>query len=708
MALRTNLWHLSCAHKPMANSLISKSPPAKESFWSKVDREAIWLAFVAALLGTDLLYRIDLGRAIYSGTSKISLIEPSGVPIPALLETLLNDLAFAALLSLFYLLMKLWLRRRLPRLAAAKGFLFVEVITALGVLMLIALIMRANFELLAQLEIGLTPSIVELSPRMFSKSDFFLMMKPSDYFFLASPPVIFLAALALTELVRRIYKIVAIILTVTTLVLLSSRVLSPYRVPLDGRISDHPVVYLLNKAMRAEMDEHTVDLDFYDRSHDLPGQAQMNSIRLIDPAFVNTNEHSSLPPVRQDISPDGHRWNILIFVMESTGADYAFDNSKGKKMPMPFLKKLCGEGLYLSNHFATANISARACFSIFTGLYPPTNPGSTCMEPDLVIPTLNRYLGPGYDYFFVHPTSPTYWFPQFLLLNNGLEELDTMDNLPAGSRPDLTKEARNALDCFDFLQSRLDRAHEPFLGVYWSFIPHYPYSDYGADFRIRPSLTSYRDRYYNNLRVLDDQIHRIWQHLEETGVADHTLFVILGDHGEAFGQHGIWGHAFGSYDEMYRVPVVFWQPNLIKPQVIKFPTSHMDIVPTLLDLLGVPYNPSRFQGYSVLRGTPNRKYIFTMDGYAYCISAISPDMKKVTLAFNSSDSSAFNLAADPGEKHPLNLFDFPDEIEAILKFRNFQSQMIPNYNKALLSGKRYPPKSVAPGVENQSAPQSAN
>jgi arylsulfatase A-like enzyme len=135
---------------------------------------------------------------------------------------------------------------------------------------------------------------------------------------------------------------------------------------------------------------------------------------------------------------------------------------------------------------------------------------------------------------------------------------------------------------------------------------------------------------------------------------------------------------------------VFWQPNLIKPQVIKFPTSHVDILPTLLDLLGLQYDRSRFQGYSVLRGAPNRKYIFTMDGFGDCMSAITPDMKKVTLSFVNEGSTAFDLAADPAETHPLSRYRFPDEVNAILKFRNYQWKMLSEYNAAQLRNQRYP------------------
>ena len=165
------------------------------------------------------------------------------------------------------------------------------------------------------------------------------------------------------------------------------------------------------------------------------------------------------------------------------------------------------------------------------------------------------------------------------------------------------------------------------------------------------------------------------------GEADRTLFVFVGDHGEAFGQHPhVWAHTFGFNSEMFRAPMLFWQPKLVSPQVIKFPTSHVDVTPTLLDILGIPYDQSRFQGESVLRGMPRRKYIFTMDAHCEYISAISPQMTKVIIGFHENyfgaNYFAFNLAKDPGEKFPLDEKRFWPQAEAIIKFRNYQSRMI--------------------------------
>jgi hypothetical protein len=89
-----------------------------------------------------------------------------------------------------------------------------------------------------------------------------------------------------------------------------------------------------------------------------------------------------------------------------------------------------------------------------------------------------------------------------------------------------------------------------------------------------------------------------------------------------------------------------------------------------------------------------------MDGYADHVSAISQDMKKISLCFKEDEATAFDLNRDPGEKIPLNEYDFSEQITAILKFRNFQLKMIHDYNQALFDGFRYPPRDSIPPVSN--------
>jgi Sulfatase len=654
-------------------------------------RETIWRAFVVALVALTLLYRLALGVAIYFQTTQIPRLQPAAVPVGRFLQATFNDFAGVGLLALFYLGLKILMGRLWPRRVARPIFKIGEGLLVLLLVGLLALVTRTHYQLLLQLDTGLTLDFVKTAPALVEPGDFFRMLTWLDVAFIFTPVLVFLLAGWFGRHNRRPDKYgFALLLGFG----LCAHWAGPQTLPPE--IGSSPVVYFAHDAVDDWVNGLLQENDFYARRGDMPDAAQTNSIQLVDAAFVHPRPSAAPPRAEPAVTADGRAWNILFFVLESSGADYVFDTAAGNPAPMPFLQKMTGGGLYLSRHFASANNTAKAAFSLFTGLYPGTGHKILAMEKDMAIPTLNRYLPADYDFFLIHPTPPESSFPPALFLNNGLKDFYHQDNLPPDRHPAPNGLARNEIDSFDFLIARLDRAREPFLGIYWSFLPHFPYADYGPEFRVLPGTTK-RQKYYNNLRTLDAQLQRVYEHLVQTGMADRTLFVFVGDHGEAFGQHPeVWAHTFGFNSEMFRVPMLFWQPKLVAPQVIKFPTSHVDVVPTLLDLLGFPVDETRFQGESVLRGAPRRKYIFTTDAHSEYISAISPSLDKVTLGFHQNYFGAFNLARDPGEKLALDEKNFGAVVEAILKFRNYQKQMLEDYNRAILTGQPFPPKELSP------------
>ncbi len=668
-------------------------------------RETIWRAFVTALVAMVLIYRLELGAAIYSQATQIARLQPAAVPVGRFLQAAFNDFTFVGLVALFYLGLKILAGSRWPRLVANPIFKIGEGLLAMGLLLLLALVERTHYQLLLQLDTGLTLDFVKAAPELVGAGDFFRMLTWPDIATILTPLLVFVLAWLFARMRQRTDKYGLVILLGCGL---CSHLAGPQTLPPE--IATNPVVYFSHDAIDDWVNDLLRENDYFARRGDLPGEAQINSIQLVDKAFVNLRPQPPAPRQEPAVTADGKPWNILFFVLESTGADYIFDTSLGNPTPMPFLQKMTRGGLFLSNHFTDANNTAKAAFSLFTGLYPSTGRKIIVTDKNIAIPTLNRYLPADYDYFLIHPTEPGFSFPPALFLNNGLQNFYNQENLPPDRHPAPNGLARNEIDSFDFLIKRLDSAREPFLGIYWSFIPHYPYADYGPEFRILPGVTK-RQAYYNNLHTLDTQLQRVYEHLVKTGEADRTLFVFVGDHGEAFGQHPhVWAHTFGFNSEMFRAPMLFWQPKLVAPQVIKFPTSHVDVTPTLLDILGIPYDPTRFQGESVLRGAPRRKYIFTMDAHCEYISAINPEMQKVILGFHANYFganyfAAFNLVKDPGEKFPLDEKRFGPQAEAIIKFRNYQTRMIENYNQAILAGRPFPPKDHSQsGEQLESAP----
>ena len=101
---------------------------------------------------------------------------------------------------------------------------------------------------------------------------------------------------------------------------------------------------------------------------------------------------------------------------------------------------------------------------------------------------------------------------------------------------------------------------------------------------------SIKQRYLGLVTLVDQSIGAILACLERVGLADNTIIVHTSDHGDSLGAH----HLFGKetmFEEATRVPLLVRLPGQRATKTITHPVSHIDFVPTLLDLLGQPNNP---------------------------------------------------------------------------------------------------------------------
>ncbi len=92
------------------------------------------------------------------------------------------------------------------------------------------------------------------------------------------------------------------------------------------------------------------------------------------------------------------------------------------------------------------------------------------------------------------------------------------------------------------------------------------------------------------VRWTDDQIGRIVDAVARLGIADETLIVVFGDHGEELGEHGNHSHYFLPYDHNIRIPMLFHRPGLGR-QEITGPVSLVDVAPTLARMAGIDRAP---------------------------------------------------------------------------------------------------------------------
>ena len=140
-----------------------------------------------------------------------------------------------------------------------------------------------------------------------------------------------------------------------------------------------------------------------------------------------------------------------------------------------------------------------------------------------------------------------------------------------------------------------DRERPFFLWVHL-YDPHTPYAaprEFAA--RFPRSLTGAYDA---EIAFTDVQLGRLLDALEADGRLGRTVVAVLGDHGEMLGEHDELTHGFFVYDAAVRIPLVVAAPGL-GPRVIADQVRIVDVMPTLLELLGVPAPPA-VQGTSLL------------------------------------------------------------------------------------------------------------
>jgi arylsulfatase A-like enzyme len=179
-------------------------------------------------------------------------------------------------------------------------------------------------------------------------------------------------------------------------------------------------------------------------------------------------------------------------------------------------------------------------------------------------------------------------------------------------------------------------------------------------------LYSIISRYDGDIRYLDEHIGRLLNYLKSLSLTEETLVIIAADHGEELQEHGSIGHGDHLYDEVIRVPLIFYMPSRIqKLTIISQQVGTIDIMPTILDLLDIPA-PSLIQGKSLVPlisgvSTNEKRYIFGGQG-----SFVRTTDWKLIYNKETNNYELYDLKSDPDEQN--NLIDTQPEIAARLKF----------------------------------------
>ncbi len=319
--------------------------------------------------------------------------------------------------------------------------------------------------------------------------------------------------------------------------------------------------------------------------------------------------------------------NVLFVVVDTTRAD-EFQAVLGQGGSAT--RKLVEDGVFFTRARSTSAWTLPAHASMFTALYPSRHGAhheSQLLRPELE--TLAELLGPEFDRagFSENPhIGDRKGFAQGF---DSFEE--TWREVPAGGEPVTIERA------LEWLGAR--PPDRPFLLFVNLMDPHLPYAPpddlaranappgaTGAEIdRMRTfgerearafvagrlslgedELALLRGLYRAEVARVELRLGRLLDALEETGRLDDTLVVVVGDHGENIGEHGLLEHQLCLYETLLRVPLVLRLPGVFDGGERRdAPAQLVDLTPTILDVLGIVRDEAAaFEGTSLLDGGP--------------------------------------------------------------------------------------------------------
>jgi arylsulfatase A-like enzyme len=197
-------------------------------------------------------------------------------------------------------------------------------------------------------------------------------------------------------------------------------------------------------------------------------------------------------------------------------------------------------------------------------------------------------------------------------------------------------------------------------------------------------LDHLRALYDGEIRYVDERgVGGLLELLAEHGHLDDSLVVVTSDHGEEFFEHGEFGHRKNLFETTLRIPLIVWRPGVLPPgAVVEEPVRIIDVMPTILDVLGQPQSPEGV-GASLLplidappgaaRERPNYAGIV---GGGLHLEAVRLGHEKVIMDFESGRWSYYDLGLDPSEQAPVRAAATPAVTRAVEAFQDLRRRAL--------------------------------
>lgn len=375
--------------------------------------------------------------------------------------------------------------------------------------------------------------------------------------------------------------------------------------------------------------------------------------------FLTIGQRDAKPPN----PPRGQIKNVVLVVLESTGTQF-LGVYHSQYPTTPNLQAQARNSLIFNNFYSNDGYTLQSYMPLVLSLYPGVGWAIySSSHPHLSgISAAEMLHKRGYRTAFITGGALDFRGSRRFFDGRGFDTIRGCEDFQkAGIGTMVSSWGMDDPPLFDALFDWIGQAPtKPFFAIVWTQQTHHPYTlapyQRAIDFGVaNPASEQGRllNLYLNDLRIADEQFGRLFEFLQQRNLADDTLVVITGDHGEGFGFPHPWTfHGTALYQESVNVPCVFWNPKIManrgRSDVVG---AHVDLNPTLFDLLGLPA-PAAWQGSSVFDPShPSRAYFSCNTGNL--LEGLRDGNWKFIYNLTLGREELYDLNADPEEQRNL-------------------------------------------------------
>jgi len=372
---------------------------------------------------------------------------------------------------------------------------------------------------------------------------------------------------------------------------------------------------------------------------------------------------SEKPPVQTQMETGGlPKRNVVMVYLESTRSNVTTpldERQRGlppEEQVTPFLQQLSENSLMAEQFNTVMPHTSKSLTASHCGLAPPMDSdNSEANEDSLPSECLPELLKEeGYETAFFQSATENFERRRELVGNFGYDDFYPLEALPKegyeevnyfGYEDDIMLEPSR-----QWLEANGD---SPFLASYLTITAHHDYN-VPSDFEKHEFTEDEKlNQYLNTLHYQDQFLSNLFQQYKEMGLYRETVFVVVGDHGEAFGEHGRSQHDNVPYNEGTHVPFFVHDP--LNPQPVRYesPSNHTDVLPTLVDALGYRVKGGEYPGISLF-GPERENRTHRMSCYQpfTCLMSIE-DGEKYIYHYGNEREEYYDLSEDPLEKENI-------------------------------------------------------